>query len=412
MVKMKKNTCDIAIIGAGVAGLTLAGILADRGVRVHLVEPYPPKPFKDTDITGRTVALMQSSLNILKAAGLENFYNEHGTKMEIMRIYDDSIAGQKPIISEFDSFDLGLEYFSMNIPAAPLRARLYEDLKNRKTVIFHEKKSLAGYSYHNDSMVQVTLDDGTVIDTSLIVGADGRESTVRQIANIDTQRKIYKQSAITFVINHSRAHKNTSTEFHRPGGPFAIVPMRGNQSSIVWVETTEKADALMALPKDAFEAALQEATNDILGGVRLETPPQSWPLCAIKAKSLTAPRVALIAEAAHVMSPITAQGLNLSLRDVAALAETVMDTLRVGEDIGSHTTLKTYERRRSFDIDTRTFGVNGINQLVSSNRAPTKDFRRIALKIVDRISPLKHLLMQHGLAPTLDQGRLASGQPL
>lgn len=411
MVKMKKSMCDLVIVGAGIAGLTLAKILSDKGASIHIIEPRPPKPFKKTSVSGRTVALMQSSINILKAANLDDFCTEYGTKMEIMRIYDDSIAGQDPIISEFEAFDLGLDYFSLNIPNDLLRAKLYEALKNSKNVTIHEKKSLE--SYHEDNgAAEVILDDGTTIKTSLIVGADGRGSTVRQLAGIKTSQKQYNQSAITLVINHSRAHNNTSTEFHRPGGPFAIVPMAGNQSSIVWVETKDKADALIKLPKDVFENTLQEATRNILGGITMETPPQSWPLCAIKAKSLIAPRVALIAEAAHVMSPITAQGLNLSLRDVATLAETIVDAMRLGQDFGNQTTLKDYAHRRSLDIETRTLGVNAINQLVSSDRAPVKDFRRIGLKMLDRFSPLKTLVMQHGLAPTLDQGRLSSGKAL
>ena len=353
---------------------------------------------------------MQSSLNILKATGLAGFCETYGTKMEVMRIIDDSIAGQDSVTSSFDAFDIGLPYFSMNIPNGPLRAQLYEDISAQENITIHNTP-LEDY-ITEQSHISATLENGTIITTPLIIGADGRESLVRKIAGIKAKKTDYGQSAITCIINHSRGHENTSTEFHREGGPFALVPMKGNQSSIVWVEKTERADALLKLPKDGFESALQKATKDILGGITLETPPQSWPLCAIKAKALTAPRVALVAEAAHVMSPITAQGLNLSLRDVAALAETVMDTLRVGGDIGAQSTLRTYERRRGLDIDTRTFGVNGMNKIVSESRLPIKDFRRIGLKTLNKFSPLKMIAMQHGLAPSLDQGRLVKGDAL
>ncbi len=332
--------------------------------------------------------------------------------MEVMRIIDDSISGQDTITSEFDSFDIGQPYFSMNIPNSVLRARLYEDATALKNITIHEGCSLEDYDVQPSTHVQARLSDESTIETPLIIGADGRSSLVRKIAGIKINKKPYGQSAITCVINHSKSHNNTSTEFHRPGGPFALVPMSGNQSSVVWVEPTDKADALLEIPKDAFEQALQEATNDILGAITLETPPQSWPLCAITAKSLSAPRVALIAEAAHVMSPITAQGLNLSLRDVATLAETIMDAMRVGSDHGSDTTLRRYEGRRKFDINTRTFGVNGMNQIVSNDKVPIKDLRRTGLKIVDRFSPLKMFAMQHGLAPSLDQGRILRGEKL
>lgn len=410
MSMAQKYRAEILIVGGGAAGLTLALLLANAGVKPHIIEPFPPKPVKDTKISSRTVALMQSSLNIIYAAGQKDFCEEHGTIMEVMRVIDDSLPGQAPVTSEFDAFDIGLPFFSMNIPNDPLRAKLYEDACAHKNITIHNVK-LKDYTA-NDVNVIAALDNDDEIITPLIVGADGRESLVRKIAGIKAKKTPYGQSAITCIINHSRSHDNASTEFHREGGPFALVPLKGNQSSVVWVEKTTKADDLLKLPKDGFQTALQKATNDILGGITLETNPQSWPLCAIKASALTAPRVALIAEAAHVMSPITAQGLNLSLRDVAALAETLVDHLRVGGDIGSKAVLNEYERRRGFDIDTRTFGVDALNRLVRNPRAPVKDFRRIGLKTLNKFSPLKMIAMQHGLAPTLDQGRLASGGSL
>ncbi|MGH1455628.1 MAG: FAD-dependent monooxygenase [Alphaproteobacteria bacterium] len=410
MSKIQKYRAEILIIGGGAAGLTLSLLLGNAGVKVHLVEPFPPKALRDTAISSRTVAMMQSSINILQAAGQESFCDEHGTIMEVMRIIDDSMAGQDNVTSEFDSFDIGLPYFSMNIPNDLLRAKMYEDASVHKNITIHNMK-LEDYTV-DDVNVSARLEDGIEIITPLIIGADGRESLVRKIAGIKAKKTQYGQSAITCIINHSRGHENTSTEFHREGGPFALVPMTGNQSSVVWVENTEKADALLKLSRDAFEESLQKATNDILGGITLETNPQSWPLCAIKAKDITAPRVALIAEAAHVMSPITAQGLNLSLRDVAALAETVVDHLRIGSDIGAKVVLREYERRRAFDIDTRTFGVDAMNRIVRHKNAPVKDARRIGLKALNKFSPLKIIAMQHGLAPSLDQGRLVRGETL
>ncbi len=410
MSKTQKYRAEILIVGGGAAGLTLALLLGRSGVKAHLIEPFPPKALKDTKISSRTVALMQSSLNILQAAGQKDFCEEHGTIMEVMRVIDDSMAGQEPVTSEFDAFDIGCPFFSMNIPNDILRAKLYEDAVAHENITIHNAK-LEDYAV-NDVNIIAQLENGEEIAAPLIVGADGRGSLVRRIAGIKAKKTEYGQSAITCIINHSRGHENASTEFHREGGPFALVPLKGNQSSVVWVEKTDKADEILKLPKDAFEARLQKETNDILGGVTLETNPQSWPLCAIKAKELTAPRVALIAEAAHVMSPITAQGLNLSLRDVAALAETLVDHLRVGGNIGSKAVLREYERRRGFDIDTRTFGVDALNRLVRNPRAPVKDFRRIGLKTLNKFSPLKMIAMQHGLAPTLDQGRLASGGQL
>jgi 2-octaprenyl-6-methoxyphenol hydroxylase len=168
----------------------------------------------------------------------------------------------------------------------------------------------------------------------------------------------------------------------------------------------------LALSKGAFEDALMDKTDRILGGVTLETERESWPLCTIKAKALTAPRMALIAEAAHVMSPITAQGLNLSLRDVAALAESIVDAARLGVDIGSQSVLSAYEKRRGLDIDTRVFGVDHMNRMVSSEAKVMKDLRRLGLKTLEAVPAIKTLSMHVGLAPQMDMGRLVKGEAL
>lgn len=413
MTKAEKNKevqGDLIVVGGGVAGLTLAKLMGNIGLHVHLVEPYPPEAFSDTQASGRTVALMQASLNILKAAGLEDFCTEYGTPLNMMRLYDDSVPGQKPVISEFDAFDIGLDHFGLNIPNSLLRAKLYEDIKSSESITVHQD-SLCRFNVDAHE-VYAHLESGTTLRAPLIIGADGRSSVVRDGSGIQVQKRVYDQSALTFIMNHSRSHDNISTEFHRPGGPFALVPMQGNQCSVVWVEKTADADSLMRLPKDAFENALQKATNNVLGGVSLETSPKSWPLCAIKAKDLIAPRTALIAEAAHVMSPITAQGLNLSLRDVASLAEELVHAARVGSDLGSAAIIKRYARRRSLDIGTRFAGVNGLNQIVSNDLLPIKDLRRTGLKMMDRFSPLKLGAMKLGLAPAFDQGPLARGEAL
>jgi 2-octaprenyl-6-methoxyphenol hydroxylase len=222
----------------------------------------------------------------------------------------------------------------------------------------------------------------------------------------------YGQSAITCLIGHSRPHENISTEFHRSGGPLAFVPMNGNSSSIVWVERTGRAEEILRLKKEEFIAALESASGNDLGRLTLESPPTSWPLCAMKAEALSAPRAVLMAEAAHVLSPITAQGLNLSLRDVAALAEVLTDAARAGADIGSSAVLELYTRRRMPDMTIRAQGVDGLMRLVSSEHGLIKALRRTGLKAVSGIAPLKSLAMHHGLAPAVDEGRLIQGRPL
>jgi 2-octaprenyl-6-methoxyphenol hydroxylase len=392
---------DILIIGGGIAGLTLAALLGRSGISAHLVEGFPPKPLKDTAPSGRTVALMERSLGLIKTTGAWGACEAHAAPLKTMRIIDRSIAGSEDITADFESAEIGQEQFGFNIPNSILRAALYEAVQKDENITLHVPAKLADYTT-GPGGVTATLEDGTHIRARLIVGVDGRGSPVRKIAGISTRTHDYRQTAITCLLNHSRAHENISTEFHRPGGPLALVPLPGNRSSLVWVERTPRAEELMEMRESDFLEALQEETNDILGGLTLETQPESWRLSSLCAKSLTAQRTVLAAEAAHVISPITAQGLNLSLRDIAALYETLVEAVRLGLDPGSKAVLDKYERRRRLDIATRIAGVNGINRIVSNDIPAVKTARRCGLRLLDKLPTIKHFATKHALAPEVD----------
>lgn len=406
---MAQKQTDIVIIGGGVAGLCLAILLGQIGLGVDVVEPAPPPVLDKTARTGRSVALMESSLNILRATGIWDALAPFSNPLQIMRIIDDSVASRPKIDLQFPAHEIGLEQFGFNIPNAILRAALFE-----------KTSSIANITILNDHFASYEADDfGVTVTTGndqihakLLIGADGRNSPVRKAAGIHASIHDYNQSAMTCVIRHSLDHHNTSTEFHRPAGPLALVPLPENYSSIVWVETREKAENIIRLKKQDFEQRLQEEMLGVLGEIAIETGPECWPLSTVKAKALTAPRLALLAEAAHVMSPITAQGLNLSLRDVAALAESIADAARLGLDIGAETTLRTYEKRRRMDIDTRVMGVDGMNRIVSTDWPALKNLRRAGLKTVGNVPPVKTLAMHFGLAPQIDAGRLVKGEAL
>ncbi len=397
---------DIFIAGGGVAGLTLALLLASQDIHCTLAEPYPPK--KDAKPTGRTAALMNSSLNVLKATGIWDEIKKHCAPLECMRLIDDSLTPE--IKEDFAAKTIGLPQYGYNVPNDIMRMALYQKAKKHKNIDIVKNK-LENLSLKNRAQL-ITLENNKTIIARLLVGADGRNSAVREKAGIKVSKQIYNQSAITCLLSHTADHKNTATEFHRIGGPFALVPMPGKTSSLVWVEKTETAQEFLKLEKHDFTAALQEKTKNILGDITLKTEPQSWPLCTIKAHKLTAPGIALIAEAAHVMSPITAQGLNLSLRDVAALAEIIVDHMRLGYEPSHQSVLKAYEKRRALDITTRISGVNAMNRIVSTDIETLKKIRRTGLKLTAHIPPLKKIAMQHGLAPNIDLGRLAVGKPL
>ena len=406
---MSTKQTDIIVSGAGIAGLALSILLARVGLQVALIDPADKKVLSNDAPSGRSVALMNSSLNVLKAAGVWPSLKQISGQLQTMRLMD--ISHGDPITEPFEAHDIGEEQFGYNVPNNALRAALYQVANQEDKITFYLERRFEGY-VAGDGGVSVRLDDKNEIQSKLLIGADGRSSVVRKCAGIEASTHRYQQSALTFLINHSKSHENISTEFHRPEGPLALVPLPGNQCSVVWVNSHERCEELLRLKKQELEDVLAHETHDVLGGLTLESSVESWPLCSIKAKSLTAPRVALVAEAAHVMSPITAQGLNLSLRDIAALSEVIVDAARVGQDIGARTVLRSYEKRRNFDIDTRYYGVDGFMRLVSNDIAAIKDFRRTGLKGLSHLPSFKNIAMRVGLAPSFDSGRLVQGEGL
>jgi 2-octaprenyl-6-methoxyphenol hydroxylase len=410
MAQKKHHQSDIIISGGGTPGLCLGILLARAGLEVAIIDAAPPAPLKKTADSGRTTALMQSSLNILKAAGFDA-PEKFGGKISTMRIIDDSLQGREAQASIFESSSIGLPAFGYNIPASTLRAFLYERAAQQKNITLYCPQKLYDFSIENDSAI-ARLEDGSLLKSPLIIGADGRKSIVRGLAGIQTREISYGQSALTFIVTHTKSHNHIATEFHRPNGPLALVPLAGDRSSVVWVEKTSRAEELLHLKKQDFTRIFEDQTDGILGKIDLETGPENWPLQSIVANALTAPHVILMAEAAHVMSPITAQGLNLSLRDVAALAEIITDAARAGIALSDSTLLKAYEKRRRLDIESRVAGVDGMMRLVSTHNPALKTMRRSGFKMLDMLAPLKIFATHQGLAPPVDEGRLARGQAL
>lgn len=408
--KEKHENCDVLISGGGVPGLTLATLLGAIGLRVTVIDPHPPQPLSAIRPEGRTAALMAGSVNILKSTGAWDQCAKYGAALETLAIVEQGSRHTKPVRADFRAGDAGLPCFGVNIPNSTLRAAMAERCAEIRGV---ELLSGAVESFAADDFgITASLNDGTAIRARLLVGADGRNSKVRESCGINVWERAYGQKAITCLIRHSRSHGNISTEFHRPGGPFTIVPMPGHVSSIVWVEYDDDADAFMKLRRQDFEQALQDRTEGLLGTVHLETTPEAWPLKALRAENLIAPRVALMAEAAHVVHPLGAQGLNLSLRDAATLAEEIADAARNGLDIGSHVILRQYEFRRRADILTRSLGTDNLTRMVSNDIGILRHLRRAGLKTVDGIPPLRRFAMHEGVTPGYDDSRLSRGEKL
>lgn len=411
-IKKQGRVTDILIAGGGAPGLALAALLAPLGLTVAVIDPAPFPGLKDARADNRTSALMQGSINIVRATGAWDACAGRGAELQVLRIVDENAPRDGEIIrTDFHASEIGLPAFAVNMPNGILRAALCDRAREIDGITLLPGRALVSYEIVAGG-VSAVLDDGTEIAAHLLVGADGRGSKVREIAGIACRTHQFGQAAITCLIEHSRPHDFTSTEFHRPSGPFTLVPLPGDMASVVWVDYQDEADAMMKASRPDFEQALQERSRDMLGRVKMVGTPSCWPLIGMKAKALVAPRVALVAEAAHVLHPLGAQGLNLSLRDVAVLAETIADAARLGLDFGSMVVLQGYAKRRAADISSRVYGTEGFNHFVSNNRQAVHNLRRAGLRVVSGMAPLRHLAMQRGLAPQDADSRLLAGQAL
>lgn len=389
---------DILISGGGTPGLALALIAAHAGLSVGVIDPAPLSSFKPGKAEGRTAALMPSAIRTLSRAGVWDGCLPHGAPLRVLRIIDDSTGNRRAQIeTDFAAADIGLDYFAVNMPNNIVRAMLAATANNHKNITLHDSLSLSDF-HANDFGVAAILSNGKGLRARLLAGADGRQSLVREKSGIGIRHQEYGLSAITCLITHSAAHDDVSTEFHRPGGPFTLVPLPGHTSSVVWVEKDDDAQRFMRMSKPPFEQALQDRSCDRLGAIKLASDPQSCPLIALRAHGLTAPRVALLAEAAHVLSPLGAQGLNLSLRDAECLADTIIEAARTGIDIGARPLLASYERARRADIFVRAAGTNGLTRFVSHNIRPVHELRRAGLRTLSMVEPLRLFAMQQGMA--------------
>jgi 2-octaprenyl-6-methoxyphenol hydroxylase len=407
---MNDQRTDILICGAGAPGLTLALLLGRLGASVTLVERSALPSGRPGPADGRTSALMQGSVNIVKATGGWDAAAPAGEALKILRIVDDSKGGGKTVSVDFEAGEIGLDAFGINMPNAALVAALAAEAKKCRTIRILAPATLS--ALEADTFGVTATVGGEAIRARLAVGADGRQSAVRDLSGIHAKTHAYGQRAITCLIGHTRPHDNISTEFHRPSGPFTLVPLPGKKSSVVWVDFDAEAERFASLSRHAFTRALQDRSKGLLGEIELLSTPSSWPLFSLKADSLTAPRVALIAEAAHVLHPLGAQGLNLSLRDAAVLAETIADALRLGQDPGSETVLYQYGAKRRHDLMSRVVGTDSLNRLVSNDLSLLKSLRQAGLRTIGTVAPLKRFAMRQGLAPALEDCRLARGEAL
>lgn len=407
--------CDVVVIGGGITGLSQSVAFARAGLATVCVDPAPAEAGvgeASAHLDGRTTALLQGSLNVLAACGVGETCHSHGEALAVMRIVDESgRPGGRPLTARFDSAEAGTGPFGVNVPNAALRHALVAELASLATAR-HLAAARVGEIVFDADGVIAHLADGRRVAARLAVGADGKGSPSRKAAGIAARRWGYGQMAMAFALTHTQPHRNISTEFHREGGPFVLVPLPGRHSSVVWVERTPTAERFLALDDPAFRAAVQARTRGVLGQVTLCGPRGRYPVESLIAQRYVAPRLALIGEAAHALPPIGAQGLNLGLSDVATLTEVVVAAVRGGADPGRLDVLAEYERQRRPDVVARVYAIDALNRAVMTRVPPLKALRHLGLAATARIAPLRAALMRQGMTPLGYTPAMLTGMPV
>ena len=398
------NGPSAIVVGGGPAGLTAAIALAGAGLATVLVGKRPSRP------DNRTTALFAGSVTALATLGVWPLCVAQAALLKTMRIVDDTGRLWRAPEVKFSADEIGLDAFGYNIENFHLVAALEQRADTLPALrrVEDEVSSPAP----GDDAVTVTLRSGGKLRAPLLIAADGRRSLCRAAAGIAVDERDYTQAALTVCLKHTRPHHDTSTEFHTPSGPFTLVPLPGLRSSLVWVLDPAQADAIATLNNGELAAEIERASHSILGKIEVEPGRGQFPLSVATARHFGARRIALVGEAAHVIPPIGAQGLNLGLRDAASIGELAVAAQREGRDIGGDDVLAAYEKMRRPDVGSRTLAIDLLNRTLLTDFLPVQGMRGLGLYMIDRIGPLRRAVMREGVQPATAQPRLMRGEAL
>ena len=390
---------DILISGGGIAGLIATAAFGAAGFRVLCVDPAPPVTTRESEGSDlRSTAFLQPAQAFLAQAGLWDRLAPHATPLQVMRIVDAGGEFPEPRLSrDFDAADISDQPFGWNLPNWLLRREIAAHLADLPGVTFRPGTATTRL-FTRDASARVGLSDGRRVEVRLVIAADGRNSPMRQAAGIPVRTTRFGQKALAFAVTHPLPHDNVSTEIHRSGGPFTLVPLPDHEgrpsSAVVWMEEGPKAEALMALPAEAFEQEMSQRSCHVFGPLTLASRRTIWPIIAQEATRLTAQRLALVAEAAHVVPPIGAQGLNMSLADMRVLHDLASTS---PDRLGTPEMLDAYSRARLPDIRARIAGITALNRASMLSAPALRDARAAALNLLYGAPPVRRTLMQLGL---------------
>jgi 2-octaprenyl-6-methoxyphenol hydroxylase len=401
---MSGKSAEVVIVGGGPAGLTAAIALAGAGIETALVA----RPLGVPD--NRTTALLASSVTALDTLGVWPLCRDHAAPLRVMRIIDDTARLLRAPEVHFAASEIGLDAFGHNIENRYLLAAL--DARARALATLAIVEDTAQAVTIEDRQVTIELARGDRFTARLAIGADGRRSLCRQAAGIATDGQRYPQTALTFNLSHQRPHRDSSTEFHTANGPFTLVPLPGLRSSLVLVADPAEAARIAVLAPAELAAEIERRSHSILGRLTPEPGRGAFPLAIETARRFAVARVALIGEAAHQLPPIGAQGLNLGLRDAAAIGELVVEARRNGGDVGAADLADRYDGARRKDVTGRALAVDLLNRSLLSDFLPVQGARGLGLFLMERIGPLRRAVMREGVQPAAAQPRLMRGEAL
>ncbi|MCI0467321.1 MAG: FAD-dependent monooxygenase [Beijerinckiaceae bacterium] len=404
-----KSQADILVAGAGAAGLSAALALAQAGFSVFCAGRV------DKSANGRTVALFEASLRFYRALGVWQRFGGRTAPLAKITMIDATRARFPVPVISYAASEIGLAAFGENIENNVLVEGLSEIAAAEPNIILHE--GLIGGIRFGDDAVEATLANGRRVTAKVAVAADGRMSLVRAKAGIGVESWSYPQIAYTALLSHALPHRNISTEFHTRSGPCTLVPLRAakgkpNRSSLVWLMSPAEAERRRLISPSSMAGEIEDQVESLLGRIEIDGPSGFFPITGMKASRLACHRAALIGEAAHVFPPLAAQGLNLSLRDAAALTEILEDANVLGADIGSGPALKAYEESRRSDVFIRTNGVDILNRSLLQDNLPVDFLRGAGVFAFSMIGPLRRALMREGVLPHGPLPRLMQERPV
>jgi 2-octaprenyl-6-methoxyphenol hydroxylase len=410
---IKKTTdVDVLILGGGMVGMSLAVALAGAGIETAVVERNAPGEDQEEGFDGRTCSLAHASAMIFQGLGVWPFLAGDAGPIYDIRVVDGNLQdGISSLFLHYNHEDVGDDPFGYIVENRVIRSGLAQRASSLETLRVFAPSTVENLT-HDSRSVDAELDDGSRITARLAVAAEGRFSPTREAAGIKVRRFDYQQTAIVCSVDHAEPHDGVAVELFLPSGPFAMLPMVGNRMNLVWTETTDGAQAFLDLPEAAFLEEVGKRFGDWLGELKLAGPRFSYPLALQHSDRYIDTRLALIGDSAHAIHPIAGQGLNLGLRDVAVLAELIVDARRLGLDVGGGTVLEDYQNWRRPDVFAMAAVTHGLNRLFSNDVTPLRLARDLGLAAVDKAGPLKRLFMRHAMGVVGNLPRLVAGDRL